>query len=101
MLLIGLVQSFEENLRVCKVELLWRLSCGGLEPRQNVLSPLSLLFILQVVNRRSKEEPDSVGKEEVNFAGAAQDLTDLFRLETVELWVQVEGAKLGDKELEV
>lgn len=81
--------------------MLWGGASTGLETRENVLYPLPLLLILQVIDRRAEEEPDSVGEEKVDFAGSAQNLADLLHLDSFQLRVQVKRTELGDEELKV
>jgi hypothetical protein len=75
------MQSFEEDLRVSQVELLTRVLGLLLESAQHAFNPRPLLVILQIVNARSKEEPDSMGEEKVDIAGFAEDFCDLLNFQ--------------------
>ena len=101
MLLICLMQRLKEHLRVCQIQLLVRISSSFLKPAQDMLRPLTLLFILQVVDAGSEEEPDAMGEEKVNFAGIVEYITDLIDLRPIQLRVQVETAELGNEKLQV
>ena len=64
-----------------------------------MLGPLTLLLVLQVVDARSKEEPDAMREEKVHFAGIIKNVTDLLNLGSIKFGVQVEAAQLGNEEL--
>ena len=63
------------------------MSCPFLKPAQDVLRPLTLLFILKVVDAGSEEEPNTMSEEKVHFAGIIKHVTDLVNLSPVKLRV--------------
>ena len=71
------------------------------ETAQDVLSTFTLLFVFQVVNTGSEEEPNAMSEEKVNFASVIKYVTNLVDLSLIELWIQVEAAELRDEKLQV
>ena len=71
------------------------------EPAQDVLSTFTLLFVFQVVNTGSEEEPNAMCEEKVHFARVIKYVTNLVNLSLIELWIQVEAAELRDEKLQV
>ena len=71
------------------------------EPAQDVFSTFTLLFVFQVVNTGSEEEPNAMCEEKVHFASVIKYVADLVNLSLIELWIQVEATELRDEKLQV